>query len=686
MAYSIIFKSLRSQASDVPYVVNIGGTGGTALKGGASPLVTQEDDSEDMFKPVRTQSGYLRVVDDGKDASGTALPANWWTSLIPETDTSIPINLTKGNDVIWQGFMQAQTFSGELYGGTQEREYPIQCPLSALASKQAPTNKTDMSNFAALLKYILVDQMPSGVEFNNFIFQGGADARTWLLKCFDWHNFIDVTDNGVTSIYTLLDILEDVCQFWGWTCRTWRDSVIFTCTDDSAETKALELNRTTLATLAADTTGTSTAGTDTNDMFSSLSIGNYFASRNNNESTLRGVSKATVSANCNQTKGLIEFAPQSVRDQMENVNHPYVWEQPDPDNALVGLFRTNPAISSFDSQYISGTGSFDRRQIYSDESAGEPSLCDCILINDYDTGSVLARIQTKRDRIFTGGSLRISGTIYKGVELLSDGRHRGLNMRIGIGTDINNAQWFYTSIAVGTWEFSYGWNNTRTNSFFLFESMEIGQVITGTTPGGSGAYYVIDRKYPSIPISGNMFGKVFVEFLGSPTDEHTLIAQNFQIANFKLEYSRDSATIIGERTRTLVKDRQSSRDYTATNVNPCEDEWNADCIFASDNNMEYGYGLLMNPGGSFMSKAQYAGVADSQYPEQHLANRVASYWDGSKRRIDAELQSQATAEGTTIGAISPRHKVTIGGITAGVPVAISHDWRDDVTMLTVIEA
>ena len=70
MAYSISFKSLRSAAGDAPYVVNIGSTGGTALKPGASTFVTQEDDTDDVFTPIRTQTGYLRIIDDGKALDG----------------------------------------------------------------------------------------------------------------------------------------------------------------------------------------------------------------------------------------------------------------------------------------------------------------------------------------------------------------------------------------------------------------------------------------------------------------------------------------------------------------------------------------------------------------------------------------------------------------------------------------
>jgi hypothetical protein len=417
-------------------------------------------------------------------------------------------------------------------------------------------------------------------------------------------------------------------------------------------------------------------------MFAPLSISDSFqnpafASTNNENTVLRGISKATVTSNCNETNELIEFAPQNVRDTMENVNHPYVWDQPDPGEPLIGLFRTNPAITWFDSQYISGSGAFDRRQIYSSVDSDKPAINDSILITDWSSGTAQAIIQTKRDRIFAGGSLKMSGTLYNGANVIAQDRQRGLNIRLGIGTDINSAQWFFANITPNS--FTYGWSGTP-ESFFLFTNFEIGQVYAYTDPD-TGTDYFYYKKYPAIPITSNMYGKVFVEFLGSNRDEISKLLQAFQIGNFKLEYSRDE-TILEVRARMMVRDRKNSRDYTATNVNPCNDEWKADCIFASDNYMEYGYGLLMNTDGSFMTTAPYGN--SSAQPEQHLANRVASYWNGTKHRIDAELQSQAMASGTSINDISPRHKVTIGGVT-GDPVAISHDWRDDVVTLTVIE-
>jgi hypothetical protein len=71
--WQVKFKSLRAGTD---YTVNIYDAAYSGnpipLKGGAEPFITQEDDDEDMFLPIRTQSGYIRIVDDGKDANGNS--------------------------------------------------------------------------------------------------------------------------------------------------------------------------------------------------------------------------------------------------------------------------------------------------------------------------------------------------------------------------------------------------------------------------------------------------------------------------------------------------------------------------------------------------------------------------------------------------------------------------------------
>ena len=87
--WDIPFKSLRSART---YWVSVydnsyGSNTPVELKGGVVPFETEEDDDDDWFKPVRTQSGYLRIVDDGNDSSGYPLSSgDKWTDMIPSND------------------------------------------------------------------------------------------------------------------------------------------------------------------------------------------------------------------------------------------------------------------------------------------------------------------------------------------------------------------------------------------------------------------------------------------------------------------------------------------------------------------------------------------------------------------------------------------------------------------------
>ena len=121
--WQIPFKSLRT---GILYTVNIyqNNYSGSPviLNGVANPFTTQEAD-DDAFALLRTQTGYLRIFDDGKAVSNNAEVAFNWKDLLPSTDTDRPVTLThiSGQSTVidWQGFLQAQNFSGALYGNPQ---------------------------------------------------------------------------------------------------------------------------------------------------------------------------------------------------------------------------------------------------------------------------------------------------------------------------------------------------------------------------------------------------------------------------------------------------------------------------------------------------------------------------------------------------------------------------------------
>jgi hypothetical protein len=186
---------------------------------------------------------------------------------------------------------------------------------------------------------------------------------------------------------------------------------------------------------------------------------------------------------------------------------------------------------------------------------------------------------------------------------------------------------------------------------------------------------------------GSLYGYLFIDFMGTEDRADVRLPEQFELANFKVEYSRDEEIIAsGGLSRKVTKDRVDTQEYTATNSNASKEEWNANCIFASDNNTEFGFGLILDGSGGIVEKVPYGNTTD--HPEQHLANRVASYWATAKRKIEGELQAhvvQAITGGTVkIGDILPCHKVSIDSNTF-CPIAISRNWRDDVVKLSLLQ-
>jgi hypothetical protein len=121
--WQVGFRSLKG----IDYTVNIseqGWTGGvTQLTPSDQPFTTQEDDDDDVFKPIRAQSGYLRVI----DATGNLLE-----SLMPENNTQRLVQLMVGNAVRWQGFLQADAYTQPWLEGKVEIEMPLKSVLGAL--------------------------------------------------------------------------------------------------------------------------------------------------------------------------------------------------------------------------------------------------------------------------------------------------------------------------------------------------------------------------------------------------------------------------------------------------------------------------------------------------------------------------------------------------------------------------
>lgn len=663
-----------------------GGTGDpVTLKGGAQPMTTEEDSGEDAFQPLRTQTGYIRIVDDGKDANGNA----WdWKDLIPATDTSRPMSLSNGQGTtLWQGFLQAQNFGSILYGNPQEREFPIQDCIEALNSIRVSTNPTQLHSFAWLLYDCFVTRLPYH-QFATFVIQGGSDARQWLLQRFDWQNFLRENDDGeLEAAYTLKEALEEMCKYWGWCLRTKGNTVYMTCMDDSDEQTLLTLTTAELQSLAGGTS----AGTVTQGITTIAYSGDMFASIENDDYLDRGPNKVEVTANCNEHEIVMQALPKIIENQLRQQT--WQWVSPQHED-MVGYFET-PQIGSFDTSLLHGDtrstfGAFSCRQIYTSAEADEAAETDMILVNHVYDGLPIVSLQTKKPMSFAKGSLEINGTIYFDDQVCDLDGSTQLIMRLGIGMSRATARWWFMNNTVdGSTAVVYGWTQQGTPAEFCAGVMGGAIKSTGLrilTIMGWG--YTSYRYIPTIigASDANMYGYMFVDILGLKYNYSDYV-QTFQIADFKVSFSRDVIELPTDtqipRSRVKRPNRDHTHKYTANNPSSCQQEYSIDTIFASDNLMLWGYGLVLDPSQARpVGKEPYRANAITQYPEQHMANRVASYWTSSKRRLKVELRSD-TLTGQKPEP-TPVEKVTMDG-TIMQAIAINHEWRDDVTTMYLLQ-
>ena len=691
--YTITFKSLRA---GTVYTLNIGGGTGAAipLKGGAQPFTTQEDDSDDMFTPIRTQTGYIRIVDDGFDARTPAQAFNW-KDLLPATDTSRPVTLTANGTVVWQGFMQAQNFGGVLYGNPQEREFPVQCPLTILEGTDINYQHTAIENFAYLLQRIVntIDVESGGTEnssgvitangsihINNIYVQGSADAQEWLLKRIDWQNFCDIDGDGVLiARYNLYQILEDVCRFWGWTARTHGQDLYLTCADDSSEQTWLTMTRAQLDTMA----GGSTAGT-TGGAFSTVTLsGDIFANTNQDDYQLRGPNKATVTADTNRgDEDVINPLNDEIVKQMENLG--YQSSYIDYDGKRVNYTNDLLTINQpfLKATCREGYASFNIGNIFVNGS-NQNEFVNVIRIKKTGSSSStpMVSLETAYEHNFSDGFVRFFGQTYRFTKEYQDpyeafpiGRSY-MYARIAIGKDKDHAVWWngrtwqgtatYCRISIGNKP-----NNIDNdlNEFFFLYLQE--------TQASSD-----DWGVNILPLSGQQ-GKLFIDLLGTSNTRVSQISneRSFELKDFRVEFLRNPGVTkfysASDNIRITDVERPSQFGYKNTNGNKVRDEWNADCIYATENACKFGYGELFNSDGTFVENVTYG--QNQARPEQHLANRVSAYWATSKRKLAVELMSDQ------ISAVTPMNKASIDG-TTGYPVSINHDWRDDITQLTIIQ-
>ncbi len=205
------------------------------LTGASEPFVTQEDDDTDIFTPVRTQTGYLRVIDT---TGGKLLE-----EMMPANNTEKPVRLMLGDTVCWQGFLAAQGYSQPWDNHKNKIEFQVISLLAALEYISAPTTYVGKTYKLSQLMSDAVSVMSKGdssiYDIKSVVVSDMPNPQSMLSYTLDFSTFIDkeeVNNEGSTTKVNVgnsfKDCIEAVCQFLGVSLRENGNTLLYSRYDD----------------------------------------------------------------------------------------------------------------------------------------------------------------------------------------------------------------------------------------------------------------------------------------------------------------------------------------------------------------------------------------------------------------------------------------------------------------------
>lgn len=200
------------------------------LKGGPEPFVTQEDENEDIFTPVRTQTGYLRIIDETSDGSllETLMPSNNLQKYVTLESGSWNSSFTTFTSSLtcWQGFLVSQAFTQPWDKQKKLIEFPVKSLLGALDDVLIPESKAGrFSRIALLIEYAFeaIEIAPTNICIINDINNNLSD---FLQVFFYWSVFFtEETILNQADSYTQLvgisykEAFEHIARLYGFTMR-----------------------------------------------------------------------------------------------------------------------------------------------------------------------------------------------------------------------------------------------------------------------------------------------------------------------------------------------------------------------------------------------------------------------------------------------------------------------------------
>ena len=224
MKYFSQFKDINDQLYTVNIITNGDGTTTKEFTLGGSPFTTEMDNSDKIiYKPCKYQSATIEMVSQ-----------DYNFDIYSPTAQGTKVQLLKDSEVVWTGFITPNLYD---QGFNEFRETISLEAIDGLSTlqyyKYTPVGKNkDIVSFISIINH-LISQCHSYNYFyisDNIQKDNTTDSSINELLYISEQNFFDEkkeneTDNDVA--WTMQEVLEEICQYLGYTCIAEGDSVYF---------------------------------------------------------------------------------------------------------------------------------------------------------------------------------------------------------------------------------------------------------------------------------------------------------------------------------------------------------------------------------------------------------------------------------------------------------------------------
>ena len=195
----------------------------TVLIGQPQPVTFDEETDDDLLLTVRTRTGYLNIIE-------TAAQSTDIEALKPTTNVSRKVKVWYGHELIFVGFMQAQSFENQWALPPRPMSFPIQSPLALMGDismpAYSPSGDTNhqgprMVKLCELLDDIITALNAKGAEYTKVIWPVMSmyltrEISSMVVSPFNADHDQTAISPELSKPQTCQYVMEGLCNCFGW--------------------------------------------------------------------------------------------------------------------------------------------------------------------------------------------------------------------------------------------------------------------------------------------------------------------------------------------------------------------------------------------------------------------------------------------------------------------------------------